>query len=615
MDIDDMLNELNTNLERQMAEMNRQMSEMNSQLNTNNNLETQPTASQNGLLTGDFSFCPECGTRIEAGTRFCPQCGTPVDVTPQQQETDKLYGILMIDSARLAMKYGVDEEQIQTEMFEVVNSCKDYNIIWHLLNVCNYTKTLGNNPIWLDYNQVISDFIERDSSLHYGLKTHLLIVGGNDVIPIPEIEDPFGSSDNGRIPCDMCYGFSGNFFSDLWDGGNRTISECDVRNTVARLPLEEGNMKTDFKMDIIDYFKRCEDYYKSGIRCDWVMMTANASWLPASRTMSHHLPLINYAYDPEINDNGIYVAPPVAPDNEEATNAINNSQHDAGMLLFNLHGSDSKDASGFYSDSGEAFSINMLRSSAARVLNTVACYGARYYDYAREESMVLTALYKCEYLLYTGSLIPVPMTTLDVPEGVEVGEGSGSEQFMPIYCMEQYRGLPAGEALMRAKIEYFNTFRHMENDSFSLATIMMFSLYGNPMIQLNRNNEVIRRAEEMNVLPKLPQNKATNKPLRIKRQQRMMEKNGPKGLLAEIRDAVDANLRAMHESIKQSLYVQLGLEPRHLHHVDSYTISNDFGNVEKGYMYAYKDDSCVFAKRTWAEVDEFGKIKKVYKSK
>lgn len=83
MDIDDMLNELNTNLERQMAEMNHQMSEMNSQLNTNNNLETQPIALQNGLLTGDFSFCPECGTRIEAGTRFCPQCGTPVDIKPQ----------------------------------------------------------------------------------------------------------------------------------------------------------------------------------------------------------------------------------------------------------------------------------------------------------------------------------------------------------------------------------------------------------------------------------------------------------------------------------------------------------------------------------------------------
>lgn len=608
MDIDDMLNELNTNLERQMAEMN-------GLLDTNNNLETQPTASQYRLQTGVFSFCPECGTRIEEGTRFCPQCGTHFDVTPQQPETDKLYGILMIDSARLAMKYGVDEELILAEMLEIVNRSKDYNIIWHLLNVCDFTKTLGTNPIWLDYNQVISDFIERESSLRYGIKTHLLIVGGNDVIPIPEIEDPLGSSDNGRIPCDMCYSFSGNFFSDLWDGGNRSISECDVRNTVARLPLEEGNMNTDFQRDIVGYFKRCEDYYKSGIRCDWVMMTANASWLPASHTMSHHLPLINNAYDSEINDNGIYVAPPVTPDNEEATDAIDKSQRNAAMLLFNLHGSESKDASGFYSDNGEAFTINMLRSSAARVLNTVACYGARYYGYAREESMVLTALYEREYLLYTGSLIPVPMTTLDVPEGIEVGEGSGSEQFMPIYCMEQYRGLPAGEALMKAKIKYFNTFRHMENDSFSLATIMMFSLYGNPMIQLYRNNEVIRKAEEMNVIPKLPQNKATNKPLRIKRQRRMMDKNGPKGLLSEIRDAVDANLYTMHESIKQTLYAQLGLEPRHLHHVDSYTISNEFGNVEKGYMYAYKDDSCAFTQRTWAEVDELGRIKKVYKSK
>lgn len=159
MDIDDMLNELNTNLERQMAEMN-------GLLDTNNNLETQPTASQYRLQTGVFSFCPECGTRIEEGTRFCPQCGTHFDVTPQQPETDKLYGILMIDSARLAMKYGVDEELILSEMLEIVNRSKDYNIIWHLLNVCDFTKTLGTNPIWLDYNQVISDFIEREKAVY-----------------------------------------------------------------------------------------------------------------------------------------------------------------------------------------------------------------------------------------------------------------------------------------------------------------------------------------------------------------------------------------------------------------------------------------------------------------
>ena len=39
--------------------------------------------------------------------------------------------------------------------------------------------------------------------------------------------------------------------------------------------------------------------------------------------------------------------------------------------------------------------------------------------------MMLSALFDNGFLLYAGSLIPVPMTELDVPDGVEVHEGSG----------------------------------------------------------------------------------------------------------------------------------------------------------------------------------------------
>ena len=105
------------------------------------------------------------------------------------------------------------------------------------------------------------------------------------------------------------------------------------------------------------------------------------------------------------------------------------------MLLFNLHGADSPNMSGFYNDEDEAFNIDMLAESNALVFNTVACFGARYHGYSRDKSMLLSSLYEYNFLLYAGSLIPVPMTHLDVPEGVEVHEGSGSEHLMPIFCM------------------------------------------------------------------------------------------------------------------------------------------------------------------------------------
>lgn len=192
----------------------------------------------------------------------------------------------------------------------------------------------------------------------------------------------------------------------------------------------------------------------------------------------------------------MYVAPPVNPSDKEAMDTISLSMNEAVMLLFNLHGASKPGMNSFYSDEGEAFSSKMLPYTNARVLNTVACYGARYHGYKRDDSMLLTSFYKNGFLLYAGSLIPVPMTTLHVPKGVTVHPGSGSEHLMPIYCMEQYAGLPAGEAMMKAKLEFFNVFRHMERDDFSMATMQMFSLYGNPMLRLQRNEKVLQRAKK-----------------------------------------------------------------------------------------------------------------------
>lgn len=76
--------------------------------------------------------------------------------------------------------------------------------------------------------------------------------------------------------------------------------------------------------------------------------------------------------------------------------------------MFNLHGADAEGMCGFYSED-EAFNPSLLNQGRARVFNTVACFGARYAGYERNDSMLLSALYGGGVLLYTGSLIPVPM--------------------------------------------------------------------------------------------------------------------------------------------------------------------------------------------------------------
>lgn len=569
-----------------------------------------------GQIKEELSFCPECGTRLVAGTMFCPECGTRIVESTQilsedhiQEKTDiNNEGILFTNTVFIADKYGLTQADVKEALDGIIRRSAIFGIHWHLLDVAGQ----GLGDFWLHYNEQISDFMEKEG-LPYGMKTHLFIIGGDDVIPIPMVEDTFGSSDDGQMPCDMCYAFSGNFFSDLWDGGDRSISEDYVRNTVSRLPLEDGEIETSLYDDLVQYFESCEEFYTEGIPVDRVMMSSNASWLPASHTMSEHLPLVNHATDEDMVEDDMYVCPPVEMDDKESIEPVYESMEEAGMLLFNLHGAGSEGMSGFYHDGGEAFSTEMLESSAAYVLNTVACYGARYHGFDRDDSMMLSAIYNNGFLLYAGSLISVPMTDLDVPEGVEVHPGSGSEHLMPIYCMEQFAGLPAGEAMMKAKLEYFNTFRHLERDDFSLVTTMMFSLYGNPFLRLQRNEEVLQKAEQMHVLPKLPQSKALNNaPIKMKQRARLIDnaQNTITSLLADIRGAVDANLSAIHQIVQNKLYNYYGLEPRWLRHVDSYTIGN-----EKGYLYTYVDESKRFANKSMAEVDTDGSVRRIFKMK
>lgn len=611
MNIDEYLNNLQNDLDNQLSQFGLGRSQTSGQ---------QPEED-----FCNFKFCPECGTKVEADARFCPNCGTPFESIEEKPEhevnnsysdnpTDEKVGVILTDTLKLAEKYSCSQGDVKAVIESFREQSREHGMEWYLMDATAYVEDT-DNPFWLNYNEAISDFMQ-EYELPRGVKIPVFIIGGDDVIPIPMVEDVFGSSDNGRIPCDMCYCFEGNFFSDLWDQGDHSITEDYVRNNVSRLPLEDGEMETSLADDLGNYFERCSPYYNDGLGVDAVMMEANASWLPASKTMSEHLPLINHADDPDMVQDGMYVSPPVSTEDEDSVEPVIDTLDECGMLLFNLHGAGSKGMSGFYNDDGEAFSTAMLNNTEAQVLNTVACYGARYHGFERDDSMMLSALYNNGFLLYAGSLIPVPMTELEVPAGVEVHEGSGSEHLMPIYCMEQFRGLPVGEAMMRAKLEYFNTFRFMERDDFSMATMMMFSLYGNPMLRIKLQEEVLQKAAECHVLPVLPQNKRVT-PIQKKRMQRVLVKDDHKGqsLLDEVRGLVDANLSAIHAQVQQYLYDTLGLEPRWLDHVDSFELSDNKGFSQKGYCYTYVDRSKPFAQKSMVEVTTKGAVTRVFRTK
>lgn len=520
------------------------------------------------------------------------------------------YGIFLTDTNILSQKYNVDRESIIKIFSSFFENAEAQNMHWGFLDMSDHYDRLGNAN-WIDYNRLISEFIQR-YGLSAGPDLHLMIVGGDDVIPVPEVNDPYNTE--GTLPTDTCYCFEETYLQELVDGGNLSFEAECARNNVARLPLENGNLPSDPESDLGSFFNLC-DMYGGGIPVDNVVMISNEEWIPASATMSQHLPLQCYATDTALTKDRMYISPKLLTNNEQAMHIYLASIAEAGMLMFNLHGADSPDMPGFYSND-EAFHPSMLRASSARIFNTVACFGARYKDgYTRQQSMLLSALYGGGILLYTGSLIPVPMYEDNEVRELIAHPGTGSEVFMRLYPLYQFKGMTAGRALLQAKCDYFNLMRKLESDGFSLSTALMFCLYGNPMLHVKAREDVINAARNNTSITASPVKAIPNKPVKQVIKQRLMTKGQQSNLLEQVRGYVDYNISVIRSLTERYVYQSLGLPPAYLESIDSINTPLDDGSYQTQYSFNYHDPTARFSQDKSIVTDVQGNIKRIYSYK
>ena len=562
------------------------------------------------MSTDRFNYCPICGMRVSSDFDFCPECGFAFQAEEEDLSID-LEGILLTDCSILSQKYQCSQNVINKGVKTIMEEALTHGMKWYLLDMG--TVSTGGLS-WEEINDSVSEFIET-KDLSPGPDLNLLILGGDDVIPIPGIEDPFPYGE-GVIPSDMCYAFYGTYLQDCIDNGICDINIDNTRNVVSRIPLEEGYVETSFEEDFVAYFRRCNENSR-GIPVSGAVMTSFSDWIPASLTMTQHLPLIWRDEDPELVCNRMYISPKLLTSDEESINIYKNSLGKADLLIFNLHGCDDPEYSGFYSID-EAFSPDLLPFTQARVFNTVACFGARYTGYERYESMLMRSLFASQVLLYTGSMVSVPMYS-DIRGNDEARElllnpGTGSEVFMRLYTLYQYKGLPAGRALLKAKCDYFNMCRHVESDSFSLSTILMFSLYGNPMLHFQEREDVIRAALSNGAIP-AETVKSKSRTFHRKFAKTLYLKGGnlDNSLLDRVQRAVDANLSSIQRSIQSSLYDRLGLSSSMLEEISSFEERSVAGAF--GYTFRYRKPDTRFAADSWIEVDKGGEIKRIYTTK
>lgn len=525
-----------------------------------------------------------------------------------------LNGIILTDTEILARKYTISRKDVIDVFAAFTDKAEEQLMHWAFLDVADWRHTLPSET-WLDYNNLISSFI-HEYNIPSGPELHLMIVGGPDVIPIPEVNDPYGSSDTGMLPTDTCYSFPGEFIPNLIAGADLKFKYSEARNNVARLPLESGTVNSDIRSDLGAYFNLCS-LYGGGIPVKRVVMTSFTEWLPASATMSQHLPLFYNEGADEIVKERMYISPNLYTNDASTLSVFEESIAKADMLMFNLHGASVPSKPGFYSYD-EAFNPELLSKSNARVFNTVACYGARYYGYSREQSMMLSALYGGGVLLYTGALIPVPMYSSETDESRELllHPGTGSEVFMRLLPLYQLKGMTAGEALLKAKCDYFNMMRHIENDDFSLATALMFCTYGNPMLHIRENEKAVEAARNNSIIP-LEEVKADGGPVKSVLKQRIMEKKqeSNSSLLDTIRGYVDQNLASIRSYVEQYVHQALGLPPQYLDSIDVISRPMGGGNYNPGYYFNYRDPNAWISPDTRVEIDSNGTIKRIYKTK
>ena len=597
MNIDDFLNDIQSDLDSQL-----------SQFGLNG-------GQQSAASEGEKKFCPECGTQVEADANFCPSCGynfnaeTEDSARGTQDKSNEREGIIWTDTNILAKKYGTSRYSVVDVIEGFISANDNLDLCWHLLDMADRQHEVGEGT-WMDYSEVLQNYIKNEG-IASGPHLSLFIIGGNDVIPQPAEDNPCGSGTDydSYVYADFYYCFYGQLQLDFLDFRQ-------ARCNVARLPLETGKMHTSIEEDLQAYFNISNMVSEDGgIAIGRAVMTSNYDWIPASREMSRNLPTEHMDNEEEVVLDNMFLSPSIMEDmDDELAEQYYEKLSEADMLVFNLHGACNPEDSGFYS-SGLAFSIDMLCESNARIFNTVACWGGRYIKYSREQSMLLSAMYGGGVLLYSGSCVPAmgKCGNFQYDNTWRIQPAAYSETFMARFAEYECLGtMTAGEAFLKAKCDYYNTSRQIEEDEVTLATVLMFNLYGNPKLRTCPDVEALADIQEEDG------SKSVRMPFRKMKRETVMQKKQDESnlsLLNEVRGLVDSNLRLIHDTITQKLYQQLGVEPRELLCVERYETTDAQGRSEKGYLYNYQRNIGPVITKIRARLDERGKLLDAIQSK
>lgn len=377
-------------------------------------------------------------------------------------------GLIFTDHSSLAKKLGVIADEVNEILTSYISDCSSY-INWVLVDLSDSVYAELDKSNWRSCFSILNDYY-LGLGLNESYNCPLFIIGGEDIVPMPSIENPLQSVGREYLYSDMLYCFSNHSISL-----SQLVSE-KPRFAVGRLPISD-----EFSIVYLqEYLVDCHKLTKSGISIRGAAMTTTEKWFSASKEMMRDIPVSQLSADYVPLNERMIVSPELDTSEQEMYDGYVHELKKVDFLICNLHGSDAVGSPEFVGQGKEsnyfplATQPSMLENYSPLILNTVACYGARYSGYTVDDSMLLTAM-ACGTMLYCGSC--------DTALG-RSDTGGFSELMMKLYSLYLHKGYPAGMALLKAKQDYYRTCHNDESDEHSMFTLLEFNLFGCPILSM-----------------------------------------------------------------------------------------------------------------------------------
>lgn len=307
------------------------------------------------------------------------------------------------------------------------------------------------------------------------------------------------------------------------------------------------------------------------------------------------------------------------------------------MLFINLHGSPNMAMSGYLGAENNqpywGMTQELLKQLDIPIINAFPCYGARYgkyfFDnnngdlptyqiYDREDSMLLTAMYCSNVLLFTGSCTSSMCSKVIGSGSIEdhLSESDSAidllmpagyaEAMLKLYACYLFQGEPAGKALLRAKIDYLNYRAKYENKDLVFLTLNQFNLFGCPTLTCyapNATHQLKHAIKSIHISSK-------ELPVVAHKTEFDRFEKGIDGVLNRARQLVDRNLKQMDEYIRRQLDGTLELSEDELARIESLEY-----NGQLSYNLTYSKKNNVYPEFYLVQLNNTGEIKEILQSK